>query len=319
MALYILANLLGSAVQITTLPLPVLAALQASGLVFNAIFASLLLGEPFDAHARAGTLLVCTGALLVATFGAVREPLLDLPQLLRLLRRPRFLGWLAATVAVVALAVLAARLLLLRTGTPVLSSPRRLQTARGMLYGLAGGVLAAHTLLLAKSVVGLLAQALLRRGGARPFHSPCAWLLAAATAALALVQLLLLHRGLELCSTSVLYPLVFCVFNVTATMDGLVYFADTAAGLTGTDALCIALGTAVLLHGVLVLSWRLEGEWRTDGLGAKGLRGGTAGGTPGGTPGEGRSAGLSEGQGERQPVTALTGATTAAATYGACE
>jgi hypothetical protein len=31
---------------------------------------------------------------------------------------------------------------------------------------------------------------------------------------LALTQLFYLHRGLKLCSTSVLYPFVFCIYNI---------------------------------------------------------------------------------------------------------
>ena len=53
MAMFIVSNLLGSTIQITTLPLPVLSTLQASGLVFNSICATLILGEPFTQIGRA--------------------------------------------------------------------------------------------------------------------------------------------------------------------------------------------------------------------------------------------------------------------------
>lgn len=45
---------------------------------------------------------------------------------------------------------------------------------------------------------------------------------------LALTQLYYLHRGLKLCSTSVLYPLVFCVYNIIAILDGLLYYRQTS-------------------------------------------------------------------------------------------
>ena len=45
MLLFLLANVIGSSIQITTLPLPLLSTLQASGLVFNSILATLLLKE----------------------------------------------------------------------------------------------------------------------------------------------------------------------------------------------------------------------------------------------------------------------------------
>ena len=74
---------------------------------------------------------------------------------------------------------------------------------------------------------------------------------------LALTQLFYLHRGLKLCSTSILYPFVFCIYNVIAILDGLIYFRQ-ASELAGLHAGLIALGTIILLGGVLCLSWRLE-------------------------------------------------------------
>jgi hypothetical protein len=73
----------------------------------------------------------------------------------------------------------------------------------------------------------------------------------------ALTQLYYMHRGLKLCSTSVLYPLVFCVYNIIAIIDGLIYFHQSDR-LSGLHAGLIALGTAILLAGVVCLSWRLE-------------------------------------------------------------
>jgi hypothetical protein len=76
---------------------------------------------------------------------------------------------------------------------------------------------------------------------------------------LALTQLYYLHRGLKLVSTSVLYPLVFCIYNIIAILDGLIYFRQTDK-LSALHAGLIALGTVILLSGVLALSWRLSDE-----------------------------------------------------------
>ena len=86
----------------------------------------------------------------------------------------------------------------------------------------------------------------------------------------ALSQLYFLHRGLKLASTSVLYPFVFCVYNVVAILDGLIYF-DQTDRLPPLHAGLVGLGTVILLGGVLALSWRLdeqglqqEREWNLD-------------------------------------------------------
>jgi hypothetical protein len=76
---------------------------------------------------------------------------------------------------------------------------------------------------------------------------------------LALTQLYYLHRGLKLVSTSVLYPLVFCIYNIIAILDGLIYF-NQADQLSALHACLVALGTVILLSGVLALSWRLSDE-----------------------------------------------------------
>ena len=55
MLMFIVANVVGSTIQITTLPLPVLSTLQASGLVFNSICASIILNEPFTRYSFIGT------------------------------------------------------------------------------------------------------------------------------------------------------------------------------------------------------------------------------------------------------------------------
>ena len=72
-------------------------------------------------------------------------------------------------------------------------------------------------------------------------------------------RLYFLHRGLKLCSTSVLYPFVFCIYNIIAIMDGLIYFEQTSR-LPALHAGLIAVGTVILLAGVFALSWRLDDD-----------------------------------------------------------
>ena len=124
-----------------------------------------------------------------------------------------------------------------------------------MCYGFVSGVLSAHSLLLAKSAVELLVRTVVDR--VNQFNRWQSWVILIAMISLALTQLFYLHRGLKLCSTSVLYPFVFCIYNIIAILDGLIYFRQ-ASQLAGFHAGLIALGTIILLGGVLCLSWRLE-------------------------------------------------------------
>ncbi|TWU77071.1 hypothetical protein ED733_008032 [Metarhizium rileyi] len=260
MGMFVIANLLGSTVQISTLPLPVLSTLQAAGLVFNSICATLILDEPFTRWSLCGTLLVTSGAVLIAIFGAIPSPAHDLKELLVLLGRRPFIVWMALQALFV---------VVLGTVTDVvntmssISHNSRFRLARGIIYGIISGDLSAHALLFAKSAVELCIKTI---GGDNQFSHWESWAIVLGLISLALCQLCYLHRGLKLVSTSVLYPLVFCVYNIIAILDGLIYF-DQVSLIPPFHAGLIALGTAILLSGVLALSWRLSDEQHAPGVG----------------------------------------------------
>ncbi|KAE8415903.1 hypothetical protein BDV36DRAFT_216522 [Aspergillus pseudocaelatus] len=269
MLMFVISNIVGSTIQITTLPLPVLSTLQASGLVFNTVFATLILGEAFTRYSLIGTILVCIGAILIATFGAIGEPAHTLDQLLELLQRWNFILWMAGTAVLVLVILLGSRLLKYFASpfrskhsssrhpyVPHLQLTQgRSRLIRGLCCGLVSGILSAHALLLAKSAVELLVRTVVDR--VNQFNRWQSWVILIAMITLSLTQLFYLHRGLKLCSTSVLYPFVFCIYNIIAILDGLIYFRQMSQ-LTGLHAGLIALGTLVLLSGVMCLSWRLE-------------------------------------------------------------
>lgn len=299
--MFVVSNLVGSTIQITTLPLPVLSTLQASGLVFNTAFATLLLGEPFTRFSIIGTVLTCSGAALIATFGAIAEPAHSLGQLLELLNQRDFIIWMVGTLVVVVGTIMFAHLLKIwsshqhiaqslpkserprsastitqgasprrRPSLPQLAIPRsftaqlppplklrlsRFRLIRGLSYALISGILSAHSLLVAKSAVELLVRTIVDHNN--QFNRFQSWLILVALLFFALTQLYYLHLGLLFCSTSVLYPFVFCIYNIIAILDGLIYFQQ-ASRLSALHAGFVALGTVILLCGVLSLSWRLD-------------------------------------------------------------
>jgi hypothetical protein len=254
MAMFIVSNLVGSTIQITTLPLPVLSTLQASGLVFNSICATLILGEPFTYWSLGGTVLVSSGAILIAIFGAIGESAHSLDQLLDLLGRRAFIVWMVMQALLVATVIVVAGSL---ERIPNISSSPRIRLFRGLAYGSISGILSAHALLVAKSAVELVVCTIIE--GVNQFNRWQSWVILLGLVFLALTQLYYLHRGLKLVSTSILYPLIFCIYNIVAILDGLIYFKQ-ADRLSLLRACLIALGTIILLSGVLALSWRLSDE-----------------------------------------------------------
>ncbi|KAI9697397.1 MAG: hypothetical protein M1836_004675 [Candelina mexicana] len=259
MGMFIISNLVGSTIQITTLPLPVLSTLQASGLVFNSICATLILGEPFTRWSFGGTVLVCGGAVLIAIFGAIPEPAHNLDQLLFLLGRHQFILWMISQAIIVVLIIIGTKAL--KVLYPRSNNSPRMRLLRGMAYGAISGILSAHSLLVAKSAVELLVRTIIDR--VNQFNRWQSWMILLGLIVLALSQLYYLHRGLKLCSTSILYPFVFCIYNIIAILDGLIYFKQVSR-LSVPHALLIALGTIILLAGVLALSWRLNNDPTTQ-------------------------------------------------------
>lgn len=120
---------------------------------------------------------------------------------------------------------------------PWTSNSPRLRLFRGMAYGAVSGILSAHSLLVAKSAVELLVRTIVDRHN--EFNRWQSWMILLGLLALALTQLYYLHRGLKLCSTSILYPFVFCVYNIIAILDGLIYF-DQSSQLSSLHALLVS-------------------------------------------------------------------------------
>jgi Magnesium transporter NIPA len=137
----------------------------------------------------------------------------------------------------------------------------RIRLVRGLAYALISGILSAHSLLVAKTAVELLVRTIVDHNN--QFNSYQSWLIILALVFFALTQLYYLHLGLRLCSTSVLYPFVFCIYNIIAILDGLIYFRQ-GSRLSTLHASLIAVGTVILLTGVLALSWRLDDSSPTD-------------------------------------------------------
>jgi hypothetical protein len=64
---------------------------------------------------------------------------------------------------------------------------------------------------------------------------------------------------------------VFCIYNIIAIIDGLIYF-DQGSRLLGWHAGLIAVGTVILLGGVFALSWRLQSDDELPGPAAVDIR-----------------------------------------------
>lgn len=255
--LFIIANVLGSLIQIQTLPLLVLSPLQSIGLVFNSVFACLLIrGEHFTRRLAYGTLVITLGASIVAYNSGSEVPSHEndgararLDAFLTNMASPRFLTWFLFTVAL-ALTVGALSYNMTRH--------RRLQHIAGVGFGFVSGTLTAHTFLFAKALVSIADGLVLgshadRRATA---SSPAIYLLVVSMLSIIGMQLTAFNIGLRYLSSLILYPLCFLIYNSVNLVNDIIFNSLLSKGqLKPLGVLWVVLGLLLVLFGVVTISY----------------------------------------------------------------
>ncbi|KAF9203042.1 hypothetical protein BGZ49_006872 [Haplosporangium sp. Z 27] len=300
---YILSNLTGTLFSIGYLPVIILAPLGAVTLVFNALFARLLLGDHFSRQSALGTFLILLGAVMIGLFGIVPEPSHSLEDLIQLWKRPAFIIYFSliefAVVSVLVGNRIVERMLKHNAKTNLSTSQLRHHIRSGSAASSVNpslNITSAHSKLLDARLIGkmsptriktilgisygcvggmLSSQALLFAksaiellmltilDGKNQFENPLSWFLVIALITTALLQLYYLNKGLRLCDTVLLVPLSFCSYNVSCLFNGLVYY-DQWGRLYWWQILLVLFGISQVLIGVLVLAWRPTAEEYND-------------------------------------------------------
>lgn len=182
--------------------------------------------------------------MLIAIFGAIGESAHSLDELLELLAKRQFVIWMTGQAILVIAIMVGVKAL--KYLNPWTSTSPRMRLARGMAYGCISGILSAHSLLVAKSAVELIVRTIVDQKN--QFNRWQSWMILLGLLFLALTQLYYLHRGLKLCSTSILYPFVFCIYNIIAILDGLIYFHQTSRLSLLSSLLVVTLQHPGRLH-----------------------------------------------------------------------
>lgn len=234
LTLFIVANVFGLLIQITTLPLIILLPLQSIGLIFNLVFSCLLLHEPFTWKLGVGTVVIAVGATTIAYNGQTPTNHDPLEVVVRKLTAPAFVLWFSTTLIVALL------LCLLN-----LACVRR-RVVRGFTFGMISGILTAHTFLFAKLIIDAVV-ALMRTA----LGNPTCYVLLATMLTIIGCQLAAFNLGLKYLSTLIIYPFCFFVFNLVNLVNDVVYNSlDVGASLAW-----VVFGLVLVLFGVVLISW----------------------------------------------------------------
>lgn len=247
--LFIVANVLGLLIQITTLPLIVLSPLQSIGLIFNSAFCCMLLpGEVYTSKLGYGTAIIALGAFIIAYNGNTATEPPETPkfhEVVHNLLAPRFLSWFILTfVAIAALGVTTHFL------------PKRRKFTKGINYGIISGTLTAHTFLFAKSLVDGIMQSILHNKLSSITTDPTPFILLGLMLMIIALQLTAFNLGLAQISTAILYPLCFLVYNLINLINDVTFNALLSTGAMSVGQLMLVMvGLLFVFLGVLMLSW----------------------------------------------------------------
>lgn len=272
--LFIVTNILGSLVQITTLPLIILSPLQSIGLIFNSIFGCIFLDELFTYKLVMGTVVIAMGAFLIAYHGNVPPlpPQDELPsrkfdEVVHKLVAPSFGSWFITTFVVIGLLLLINSIL--TTRQRILSTRKKRTKSsfpliayysfiKGINFGLISGTLTAHIFLFAKSILDVVVATIwnnphgagrsLFAGGAVPY------VLLALMLVIVGCQLTAFNLGLSQILTTVLYPLCFLVYNLINLVNDLLFNQLLGTRMTVGQLLWILFGLSGVLFGVVLIS-----------------------------------------------------------------
>lgn len=277
--LFIVANVLGSVVQLTTLPLIILSPLQSIGLIFNSVFSCLLLpGEHFTVKLALGTIVIAVGAFIIAYTGNASTP--PPPQkgtderlriMLEKFSRPGFLTWWIFTFVLMGVLMKVIWSLSRRISAmqqqPCHKPRRNLRNGRdrvsrsifirGILYGVISGTLTAHTFLFAKSIVDVLVETVLDQVTPKSLSTyVLAVFLLLLTLSIVAMQLVAFNKGLSNILTAILYPLCFLVYNLINLINDLLFNALLSTGVMTAGKLAwVIFGLANVMFGVALISW----------------------------------------------------------------
>lgn len=280
--LFIVTNVLGSLIQITTLPLIILSPLQSIGLIFNSIFGCMFLGERFTYKLVTGTVVIALGAFLIAYHGNVpplppqdQLPAQRFKEVVQKLTALSFGSWFITTFVVMGFLLMINSIL--TTRQKILSSRKKRTKStfplicrylfiKGINYGLISGSLTAHTFLFAKSILDVVVATVwnhpqgagrsLFAGGAIPY------LLLVFMLAIIGCQLAAFNLGLAQILTTILYPLCFLVYNLINLINDLLFNQLLHDRMTVSQLLWVLVGLSGVLVGVVLIS--CNGDLKDD-------------------------------------------------------
>ncbi|ORX95453.1 hypothetical protein K493DRAFT_219136 [Basidiobolus meristosporus CBS 931.73] len=239
---YVGSQVVGSTIALNFLKTQWVAPLGSAALIFNFIFARLLVGTPITKSDLYGTAIVICSVVWVVVFGGLGKD--DDCNVLNI-----------TTLGSFAFAVYVKRLMNNKEKKQKIRLFRSMETIRllrliGMCFACIGGLFASETLLLAKSGIRLLVISI---SSENQFTDGLSIAIVIGLIFTAVLQLYCLNNALKYANSVVVVPLFYCFYTCVGLFNTCVYLNQFET-YPWWVLLLILVGVVILVFGVRLLS-----------------------------------------------------------------
>ncbi|KAG1474080.1 hypothetical protein G6F56_000572 [Rhizopus delemar] len=262
---YIASQLIGSTIALNYLKTQWVAPLGSVALIFNFVFAKMLVGTKITRKDVLGTCVVVGSVIWIVVFGGMYngedpEESISLENLKILFVRPLFIIYFSALNIITfgGLFISIWSSWEITDGSKkskrqlfVNMNQKKMKHIVGLMFSVEGGLLASETLLLAKSGVKLFTLSL--QSQINQFNDNASRLIILALVITAIMQVYCLNTALKLYSSVVVVPVFYGTYTAVGLVNTIIYLDEIGNYPPWAIAL-VFIGIAVLIYGVALLS-----------------------------------------------------------------
>ncbi|PHZ16425.1 uncharacterized protein RHIMIDRAFT_61798 [Rhizopus microsporus ATCC 52813] len=258
---YIASQLIGSTIALNYLKTQWVAPLGSVALIFNFIFAKILVGTNITRKDVLGTFVVVASVIWIVVFGGMyngEDQSISLDSLKILFVRPIFIIYFS----VLNITTFGGLFFSIWSNWEIADTSRRLHLFAnmnqrkmkhivGLMFSVEGGLLASETLLLAKSGVKLFTLSL--QSQVNQFNDNTSRFIILALIITAVMQVYCLNTALKLYSSVVVVPVFYGTYTALGLVNTIIYL-DEVGNYPPWAIILVFVGIAVLIYGVALLS-----------------------------------------------------------------
>ncbi|CAO3700206.1 unnamed protein product [Rhizopus stolonifer] len=262
---YIASQLIGSTIALNYLKTQWVAPLGSVALIFNFVFAKMLVGTKITRKDVLGTCVVVGSVIWIVVFGGMYngedpEESISLENLKILFVRPLFIIYFSALNIITfgGLFISIWSSWEITDGSKKSKrqlfanmNQKKMKHIVGLMFSVEGGLLASETLLLAKSGVKLFTLSL--QSQINQFNDNASRLIILALVITAIMQVYCLNTALKLYSSVVVVPVFYGTYTAVGLVNTIIYLDEIGNYPPWAIAL-VFIGIAVLIYGVTLLS-----------------------------------------------------------------